>query len=466
MTAHTQRSREVNRVYLISLLTNIVMLALKLGVGFLTGSLVMIADGMDSSLDAIANTIAMVVTRLAGHPPDEEHPYGHRRYETLAAMLVGGFLLLTASEIVKSSIERLVSGDVPEIGLANFAVMSLALVVNLALFRMQRRAGQRLHSEVLIASSEDKRSDIMVSITVLLSLVTVTLGLGWVDAVAALVVVGLIARNALHIIGRSAAILVDHAVLDPQDVRQVVADVPGVYDVTRVRSRGTEDDVYLDLAVNVAPPTTIDDSAAIAEEIRARLRTRFEGLSDIDVDFVPATDQPPDYARLAHAEAAALGLGAHEVVAAEMGAGLMLDMHVEVPADMTLDEAHTLVSRLEKRLINSLPAVDYVVTHIEPAYGIKPCGDRDERGHHLAQQALWIAMQAFPDNQWHDLNVRAEPDGTYSLSLHCRIDGSRPVEEAHRLAEAVETRLRSELPGLGRITIRTEPFKTPAPVPA
>jgi divalent metal cation (Fe/Co/Zn/Cd) transporter len=250
-------------------------------------------------------------------------------------------------------------------------------------------------------------------------------------------------------------------VLDPQDVRQAVGDVPGVYDVTRIRSRGTEDDVYLDLAVNVAPPTTVDDSAAIAEEIRARLRARFEGLADIDVDFVPAADRPLDYARIAHAEGAALGLGAHEVVAAELGGGLMLDMHVEVPSHLTLDEAHHLVSRFEQRMIDILPAVDYVVTHIEPAYGVKAYGDRDERGHALAQQTLRIAMQYFPDNQWHDLNVRAEADGTYSLSLHCRIDGSRPVEEAHRLAEAVETRLRSELPGLGRITIHTEPIQVP-----
>ncbi len=464
MTVNTQRSREVNRVYLISLGTNLVMLSLKLGIGFLTGSLVMIADGMDSSLDAIANTIAMVVTRLAGNPPDEEHPYGHRRYETLAAMLVGAFLLLTASEIVKSSIERLTTGSVPEIGVANFAVMSLALAVNLILFRMQRSAGQRLHSEVLIASSEDKRSDIMVSITVLLSLVTVTLGLGWVDAVAALVVVALIARNALRIIGRAASILVDKAVLDPKDVRQAVADVPGVYDVTRVRSRGTEDNVYLDLAVNVAPPTTVDDSAAIAEEIRARLRTRFEGLSDIDVDFVPAANQPPDYARVAHAEAVALGLGAHEVVAAEIDGGLVLDMHVEVPADLTLEEAHANVSRFEQRLLVTLPELAYVVTHIEPAYGVKACADRDERGHTLAQRALRIATELFPDNQWHDLNIRVEPDGSYALSMHCRVDGALPLGEAHRLAEQVETRMRSELPQLGRVTIHTEPINAPFPV--
>ena len=465
MLTQEQRARDVTRVYLISLITNLVMLTLKLGVGLLSGSLVMIADGMDSSLDALANTIAMLITRIAGHPPDEDHPYGHRRYETLAAMMIGGFLLLTASEIVRNSISRLLSGSVPTIGPANFAVMILALGVNLALFRMQRRAGDRLHSEVLHASAEDKRSDIMVSLTVLISLVTVALGAGWLDAVAALVVVGLIARNAVRIIGRSAAILVDRAVLDPQAVREALAGMPGVYDVTRVRSRGSEDDVYLDLAVNVAPPTTVDDSAAIAEEIRARLRRRFDGLADIDVDFEPEHNQPPDYARIAHAEAVALGLGAHEVVAAQIEGGLLLDMHVEVPADLTLEEAHAIVSRFEQRLLLILPELAYVVTHIEPAYGLQACADRDEGGHSLAQRALRIATELFPDNQWHDLNIRVEPDGSYSLSMHCRVDGSLPLQEAHRLAERVETRMRSELPALGRVTIHTEPINAPFPIP-
>ncbi len=269
------RSRAVNRVYGISLAANLVMLTLKLTVGFLTGSLVMLADGVDSSLDAIANIIAMVVTRVAGNPPDADHPYGHRRYETLAAMLVGGFLLITASEIVKSGVSRLISGDVPDLTAANFAVMALAFVVNFALFYMQRGAGRRLKSEVLIASSEDKRSDIMVSITVLVSLITVQLGYGWIDAAAALVVVALISRNALNIIKHAADVLVDRAPLDALTVSHIVEEVPCVKCVSQVRSRGSEDDVHVDLVVSVAAPTPIEQTAAIADEITTRLRTAF-----------------------------------------------------------------------------------------------------------------------------------------------------------------------------------------------
>jgi len=453
------RSRAVNRVYGISLAANLVMLTLKLTVGFLTGSLVMLADGVDSSLDAIANIIAMLVTRVAGNPPDADHPYGHRRYETLAAMLVGGFLLITASEIVKSGVSRLISGTVPDLTLANFAVMALAFAVNFALFFLQRGAGRRLKSEVLIASSEDKRSDIMVSITVLVSLVTVQLGYGWIDAAAALVVVALISRNALNIIKHAADVLVDRAALDAQTVSQIVEEIPSVKYVSQVRSRGSEDDVHVDLVVSVPAPTPIEQTAAITDEIINRLRTHFEGLSEIEVTFQPAYDLPPDFTQIARTEAAALGISAHEISAVRIGDGLILDVHVEVNANQKLETAHEIVSRFEDRLRQAIPTLTEIVTHIEPYYDPEDCVAL-EGEEELAQQVMHIVTNLYPDNYWHNLNLRASPGcGGYTLSIHCQTEGSVTVAEAHELAEAVETRLRSDLPEIHRITIHTEPWE-------
>ncbi len=452
------RAHAVTRVYSISLLANLIMLSLKLSVGFITGSLVMLADGVDSSLDAVANIIAMVVTRLAGRPPDDDHPYGHRRYETLAAMMIGAFLLITASEIVKSAVSRLLSGETPDIGMNNFAVMILAMAVNVGLFVLQRRAGRRLRSEVLTASSEDKRSDIMVSITVLLSLVTVRLGVGWIDAVAALVVVALICRNAFHIIKHAAGVLVDRVALDAQVVSEIVTSVPSVRHVITVRSRGTQDDIDLDLLVSVAAPTTVDHSAAIADEISRRLRERFEGLSIIDINFVPEHDLSPDYTQIAQTEAAALGISVHEIAIAKVDDHITLDGHVEVGADQTLENAHAIVSRFEERLMEAIPELVEVNTHIEPLYGEKECvtcnGDIEE----LERAVMRIVTSNDPDNYWHELNIREEAEGSYTLTIHCQLEGTLLVDEAHDLAERIETHLRAELPQIHRITIHTEPF--------
>ncbi len=459
------RAHAVTRVYSISLLANLIMLSLKLSVGFITGSLVMLADGVDSSLDAVANIIAMVVTRLAGRPPDDDHPYGHRRYETLAAMMIGAFLLITASEIVKSAVSRLLSGKTPDIGMNNFAVMILAMAVNVGLFVLQRRAGRRLRSEVLTASSEDKRSDIMVSITVLLSLVTVRLGVGWIDAVAALVVVALICRNAFHIIKHAAGVLVDRVALDAQVVSEVVTSVPSVRHVITVRSRGTQDDIDLDLLVSVAAPTTVDHSAAIADEISRRLRERFEGLSIIDINFVPEHDLSPDYTQIAQTEAAALGISVHEIAIAKVDDHITLDGHVEVGADQTLENAHAIVSRFEERLMEAIPELVEVNTHIEPLYGEKECvtcnGDIEE----LERAVMRIVTSNDPDNYWHELNIREEAEGSYTLTIHCQLEGTLLVDEAHDLAERIETHLRAELPQIHRITIHTEPFDHAVPRP-
>lgn len=463
MQSQQTRAQAVNRVYSVSLLANLIMLCLKLGVGFITGSLVMIADGLDSSLDALSNIIAMVVTRIAGTPPDESHPYGHRRFETLASMLLGGFLLITASEVVKSALDRLRSGKIPDIGINNLAVMLLALGVNLGLCYLQYREGKRLRSEILMASSQEKRSDIMVSITALLSLVTVQLGLGWIDAVAALVIVIFMVRNAFGIIKRAASILVDHAALDAAVVRQIVLGVPSVADVVEVKSRGSEDDVHLELLVRVAPLTPVEHSAAIADEIGRRLRAQFQGLATIDVNFLPAHELPPDYAQIAEAEAVVLGIRVHEIAITAEETGLTFDAHVEVDEQQTLDAAHAVVSQFEERLMQVIPDLTNVVTHIEPAHGSKPCANCDSEMENLADRIMSITNQVYPDGYWHDLALRIEPTGGYLLSIHCQLPGSMMVDVAHQMAEQVEAQLRVSLPEIHRITIHTEPFERERP---
>jgi divalent metal cation (Fe/Co/Zn/Cd) transporter len=361
----------------------------------------------------------------------------------------------------RSSINRLRSGEVPEVTAASFAIMITALVVNIWLFSYQRRVGQRLNSEVLIASSADKRSDIMVSIGVLVTLAAVKLGAGWIDAVAALLVVVWIVRNALHIVGGSASVLVDRAALDPEKVRAITADVPGVEQILRVRSRGPSDDIHLDLVVCVAGPTTAEHAAAIAGELRARLRNHFDGLSDIQISFMPTCapdDGEPDYALIARAEADALGLGVHEVVASRIDNSLTLDMHVEMPPQQTIGEAYEDVERFEERLMRAVPGLTRVVTHIEPAHRVEDCSKSDAFAHDLARQALGIAERLYPHNRWHDSNIRKEADGGYALSMHCYVEEDMPLERAHHLAESVETQVRAKLPSIHRVTIHTEPL--------
>lgn len=452
-----ERRKGVRRALVATLVANILVATAKIVVGLFTRSLAMVADGLHSSFDATSNIVGLVSNTLAARPPDRDHPYGHRRFETLASMLIAGMLLLTAWEVTKSSISRLTQGGMPEATTVSFAVMGATMLINLLVTTYERREGKRLQSEFLLADSEHTRSDVLVSLTVIASLIAVRLGWAWVDAVAALVVVVLLGRAAWQVVSHSAGILVDQAVIDPDAVSSVVRQVAGVQHVTRVRSRGPADEVHLDIDVQVAAPTTAEHSAAIAEEIRTALRAQFGGLSDIQVYFLPVRGGPPDYALLARAEADALGLGVHEVVPSNGAGGLTIEMHVEVSPEQTVGEAHALVTRLEERLRHALPNLERIVTHIEPAHLPETPPPPSEGVHGLAHAALEIAHRLYPDNHWHDLDIRPEADGGYALSMHCYVSPDLPLEDAHRLAETVETQVKAALPVLHRVTIHTEP---------
>ncbi|MEJ2149233.1 MAG: cation-efflux pump [Chloroflexota bacterium] len=448
----------VRRVLLLTLVGNVVVAGAKLAVGLLTGSLAMVADGFHSTLDGTSNVIGLASSALAARPPDADHPYGHRRFETLASMLVGGVLLLTAWELVKNSVSRLFSPPAPpEVTAISFITMIGTLALNLVVSAYERQQGERLHSEFLLADAGHARSDVFVSLTVLADLVAVKLGVTWVDPAAALIVVGLIAMTAWRIVRHSANILLDQVAIDPEEVIPIVQGVAGVHRVGRVRSRGPADDIHLDLDVRIAGPTTAEQSNAIAREIRTRLRNAFEGLRDIQVYFLPEIDGEPDYALTARAEADSLGLGVHEVIASTREGALTLEMHVEVPHDLTVGKAHAIVTEFEGRLREAIPDLERLVTHIEPAHTHEDAPLYKQEAHIIALAALRIAQRLYPDKLWHDLDIRAEADGGFAVSMHCHVADDMPLEEAHRLAEQVETRVRATLPEIHRVTIHTEP---------
>ncbi len=456
MTQATRRQR-VQRVLILTLAANIAVALVKLIVGLLTGILSMVADGFHSLLDGTANLIGLVGNHLAARPPDSNHPYGHRRFETLASLMVGGLLLLTAWEIVKGAVGRLAAGAAPHVEPVDFVAMIATLLVNIGVTVYERREGQQLKSEFLLADSEHTRSDVLVSLAVLVSLVGVRLGLGWADAVAALVVVALIGVAAWRIVSRSAGVLVDSAALDPGLVSEIAANVPGIQSVRRVRSRGPLDEIHVDLDVQIAAPTTAGHSNAIAKEIRARLRERFAGLSDIQVHFLPGHVARPDYALTARAEADGLGLAVHEVIAASNHGHLVLEMHIEVPPEQSVGQAHDVVSAFEERLKKALPELERVVTHIEPAHTMDNTKLDGSEAHSLAHRTVKIAQQLYRNNHWHDLDIRAESDGGYAVTMHCHVPADTPLEDAHRMAEVVETQVRARLPEIHRVTIHTEP---------
>lgn len=452
---------QVRRVLLITLLLNLLVAFGKIALGILTGALAITADGFHSLTDGAGNIAGLIANVYANQPPDDDHPYGHRRFESLAALLIGGLLLLTAWEMVQGVFERLQAPVVPDVTPLTFAVLGLTLVINIGVSRYQIRAGKRLKSEILLADAKNTRADVFVTLSVIFTTFIMLLtGWVWVDVVAALIVVVLIGRAAWQIVQETGGVLVDRAPYSPDELRVLAADVPGVQRVVRARSRGAADSVHIDIDVQVAREMTAAHTAAIAQTIRQRLQAHVGGISEVEVHFVPCRDGVRDVALAVRARADALGLATHDVLLSSAGPHITLEMHVEVAPNQTLEQAHAQVYELETALYADLPQIDRIETHIEPVRPVQTSADDaalHQKADDLEQQSRDLLAQQYPAVAWHDIRVRPMHHG-FALTLHAALPAQMTIEAAHNIAEAAETTLRGQLTAIKRVTIHTEPY--------
>lgn len=453
--------QQVQRVLLITLVLNLLVASGKIILGVVTGALAISADGFHSLTDGAGNIAGLVGNALAQRPPDDDHPYGHRRFETMAALLIGAFLLLTAWEMVQQVLERVQTTTLPDISPLAFLVLLTTLIINIGVSRYQTQEGKRLRSEVLLADARNTRADVFVTLSVIVSAALYTLtGWVWIDIVAAIVVVVLIGRAAWQIVRDTGRVLVDTAPYESAILRDLLVGVPQVQRVVRARSRGPVDAAHIDIDVQVAPELTADHSEGIATSIRNRINGALSGISEIEVHFIPDQQRERDAMLTARALADAQGLSTHEVQLSLADDGCVLEMHVEVPAGQTLLQAHEQVTQLEREVCAALPQVQRVVSHIEPQLADEISTDDSvllQWAKRLQQRAHTLLHERYPTVEWHDFNARAGAQG-FCMNLHAALPAQMTVEAAHKMAEAAEVLLRGEIPELTRIIIHTEPF--------
>jgi cation diffusion facilitator family transporter len=269
------------------LVLNLAVAAAKIALGLATGAISILSDGLHSATDSASNIVGLVGVRLASRPPDEDHPYGHRKFETMASIGILLFLLLALFEILETAIGRLRAGGVPEVSPGAFAVMGATLVVNIAVAAYERREARRLHSEVLLADAHHTTSDVLTSCTVIVALLGVWAGYPAADAWAALVVAAFIGRACWEIFSDTSRTLGDRIVIAEAEVREVVCGVPGVLGCHQIRSRGSADHVFLDLHVWLAPDMSLRDAHAVSHVVKDRIMDRFPQIKDAVIHIEP-----------------------------------------------------------------------------------------------------------------------------------------------------------------------------------
>jgi cation diffusion facilitator family transporter len=276
----------VKRTLIGVLVLNLLVAAAKLVVGGLIQSISMVADGFHSLTDSASNVVGLIGIAWAAAPPDEDHPYGHWKYETFAALLIGGLLAMTAWEILRSCLARLTGGGSPTVEPVAFVVMGATMLVNIGVATYEHRKGLELGSDLLRADAAHTRSDVFVSMAVIASLIAARYGYPELDLVAALVITFMIARAALEILRRSAKRLTDVAAVPSERVRQVALTVPGVISVHKIRSRSGPAGAHADLHVQVAPDLRLDEAHEIGHRVVDRLSEEL-GLEDVVTHVEP-----------------------------------------------------------------------------------------------------------------------------------------------------------------------------------
>ncbi|RDB61694.1 cation transporter [Gordonibacter sp. 28C] len=284
----SERMGSIRRVLWVVLFLNLAVAAAKYAYGTVSGSASMQADGIHSVFDSAGNVVGLVGIALAARPADEGHPYGHAKFETYASLVIGVLLLLAAFEVGSSAVGKLMSGVyTAEVTVVSFAVMVGTLAVNLGVTTYERRCAKRLKSEVLAADANHTLSDALVSVGVIVGLAAVALGFPVADPVMALVVTVAILATAYDVFKHALATLSDRARIPEEDVRAAAVAVPGVRDAHRIRTRGTEGEVYADLHVLVDPSMTVGEAHALADEVEDAVRARFPNVADTLVHIEP-----------------------------------------------------------------------------------------------------------------------------------------------------------------------------------
>ncbi len=278
----------VRRVLWTTLLLNLGVSAGKVVVGSLSGSMAMVADGYHSLVDGSNNVIGLIVAAFAYAPPDSGHPYGHRKFETAATLVIGGALLLLAYRVVESALSRVAHDQVPNIGFLNWAVMLATLGVNLFVSWYEAREGRRLGSAYLVADAAHTRSDLYVSLSVIVSFAGARAGLPWTDALVAVIIAAVIAVQAVKILAPAFNVLTDRAVIPADAITPLVGQVPGVLACRDVRTRGSGDAVYVDLTVHADGNMTLRAAHDVADHIEQVLKKAHPVITDVVVHVEPA----------------------------------------------------------------------------------------------------------------------------------------------------------------------------------
>jgi cation diffusion facilitator family transporter len=460
-----ERTRARERTARLSVVAAVVLVAIKLVTGLLTGSLGLIAEAAHSATDLIAALLTLFAVRLAVRPADREHHYGHGKAEHLAALAESAVLALVSAFIGFESIRRLVGTGAshPDVPWWSLAVIVVVIGIDATRALASARAARRYESPALASNALHFASDLAGSVAVLIGLVLVRAGEPRADAIAALFVAVLVIVAAVRLARRSVDVLMDRASGEADTrVREALAALP--MEVRRVRVRHAAGHDFVDVVIAVPPDVGVAQAHAVADDVEDAVGSAL-GHADVVVHVEPTS---PEGNLRERVTAAALAIPdvreIHNVRVIHNGAAFELSLHVKLPPGLPLHDAHEVVSRLEAAILAAVPELSQVHTHMEPLSDGTDWARTPPRSEVAEQRAVVDeVVRRYTGTAPTAVRFRDAEAGRIAL-VDIKLPPEQPLRVAHARAGDIEEAVRERCPQLVDVIVHTRPGE-PASTP-
>lgn len=280
--------KKIRKVLWIILLANLLVALLKIVIGRLIKSSSITADGFHSLSDGSSNIVGLIGIGLASKPIDKDHPYGHKKFEVLSGLFIAAMLVFMGVKIIINGIVGFTAPKALSITPESLITILITLFINILVSKYEYSIGKKLNSYILISDSLHTKSDIFVSLGVLTTLIGIKLGLPpIVDSIASLVVAGFILNAAYEIFVSTSGILVDKAILDDEFIKNAISDFSEIKDIHNIRSRGSENNIYIDMHIMIDPKYSVEDSHVLLHRIENKLREKTNNTTEVIIHVEP-----------------------------------------------------------------------------------------------------------------------------------------------------------------------------------
>jgi cation diffusion facilitator family transporter len=442
------------RTALVSVLAACVLITVKLAAGIATHSLGLLSEAIHSGTDLVAALLTFFAVGVAARPADPGHAYGHGKAEHLAALGEAAILVGASLLIVWRAVSHLAgfSDTTVEAAWYALAVLALVIVVDITRTIISWRAGRRYRSSALQANALHFASDLAGSTAVLAGLLGVRAGWRDADSAAALFVAVLVLAAAARLMRRNIDVLMDQV---PSEAEEAARDAIGLLEpgvqLRRLRMRQAGGRQFADVVIGVPPGAAIAQGHAAADAVEAAVHAALPE-SDVVVHVEPQEDEAALRERvLAAAQRAPQVREIHNLKVLRTDGGVEVSLHLKLPGDLPLEQAHSVASEVEQMISESVPEVVSAQTHLEPLR--EPAQGRNvDRDAGFVEDIVRSTTGAAPRK----LRFLDTDEGLVAF-LTLELDPGTPLADAHRHASEVEERIRRERPEIADVIVHTEP---------